>query len=50
MEKFPLPREILDVGVSQFAGLSGREHPALTMLLCHSPVCELQSLSYNTFI
>ena len=49
MERFPVPRETPDGGVSQAAGLSGREHPALTVLLCHSPTCELRSLSCNTF-
>lgn len=43
-----MPRETLNVGVSQFAGLSGWQHPALTVLLCPSPVCDLQSLSCNT--
>lgn len=49
MERFPLPREVLDVGVSQASGLSRWEHPALTVLFCHSPMCELQSLLCNAF-
>lgn len=48
MERLPLPEWSLTWAFLRLRG-SGQEHPALTVLLCRSPMRELQSLACNAF-